>query len=234
MVDMKYIFQAWDKSGPGLFPSVVSTPPPSSSHNFVSHPLREKQTLELAVESLTRQLDSSHLEVERLKITNGDLQRQRKLLQEQKEDVIKERERTRKELERGWDAPVVRMALWCTRQSCCHHRAGDGWHNDILLMVKGTVWPGWGLSECGASMHSGQSHMLHKAELMHWWCFPVCMMENWHFKGRSPESILNKSPKSCSQSPLGLPVNHANWICIQSSTFDHWPQISFRRKSADL
>ncbi|KAF7243275.1 putative ciliary rootlet coiled-coil protein 2 [Varanus komodoensis] len=62
---------------------------------------REKGALEVAAEKLTQQLDSSHLEVEWLKTTNGDLQRQRKLLEEQKEDVIKERERTRKELERG-------------------------------------------------------------------------------------------------------------------------------------
>lgn len=57
--------------------------------------------MEIAVESQTQQLDTSHLEVERLKSMNGELQKQRKLLEEQKEDAIKERERTRKELERG-------------------------------------------------------------------------------------------------------------------------------------
>lgn len=73
--------------------------------------LREKEALEIAVESQTQQLDASHLEVERLKSMNGELQKQRKLLEEQKEDAIKERERTRKELERGWDAAVVSLAL---------------------------------------------------------------------------------------------------------------------------
>lgn len=55
----------------------------------------------MATENLTQQLDCSQLEAERLKTMNGELQRQRKLLEEQKEDVIKEREKMRKELERG-------------------------------------------------------------------------------------------------------------------------------------
>lgn len=55
----------------------------------------------MTMETQTQQHDSSRLEIERLKAVNGELQRQRKLLEEQKEEAIKERERMRKELERG-------------------------------------------------------------------------------------------------------------------------------------
>lgn len=63
--------------------------------------LREKETLEAKVGSLSEQMDSSHLEVERLRTLTGELQRQQSLLEEQKEELAKERKRARKELERG-------------------------------------------------------------------------------------------------------------------------------------
>lgn len=55
----------------------------------------------MTVGGLSEQVDSSWLEVEKLKTVNVELQRQRNIMEEQKEDLAKERERSRKELERG-------------------------------------------------------------------------------------------------------------------------------------
>ncbi|KAG6921595.1 ciliary rootlet coiled-coil, rootletin family member 2, partial [Chelydra serpentina] len=62
---------------------------------------REKETTEAVVGSLSEQVNSSHLEVERLRTLTMELQKQQSLLEEQKEELAKERERVRKELEQG-------------------------------------------------------------------------------------------------------------------------------------